>query len=42
MECSVCGKEEPSTCERPVTFGGPGEAQTQPICDSCYDKILKD
>ena len=40
MNCSMCEKDEPSTCNRPITMGGLGEAETQPICDKCYEKIL--
>ena len=40
MKCSLCGEEEPSTCERPITLGNPGQAQTQAICDKCYDETL--
>jgi hypothetical protein len=40
MKCSICNEEEISTCERPITLGGPGVAKTQPICDKCYDKML--
>lgn len=39
MDCSICGKEESSTCDRPITLGGLGEAKTRPICDKCYGKM---
>jgi len=41
MKCSICGEEQVSTCERPITLGGLGEAKTQPICDDCYAKMLE-
>ena len=38
MKCSICGGNEASTYERPITLNTPGQAQTQPICDECYAK----
>lgn len=42
MKCSICGKEKASVCERPITMGGPGKAETQPICHECHSERHSD
>lgn len=37
MKCSVCGEDKASSCLRPITLGGLGQAETAPICDDCRD-----
>jgi len=42
MKCSICNEEKASTCDRPITLGGPKQAQTQRICDDCYAEKFAD
>ena len=41
MKCSICKKEEVSTCPRPLGLGGVGRVETKPICDKSYLEMLE-